>query len=324
MRAALWFRPLVPFRRSPGGGRWLRLLRVGLREGLLPFKRSPGGGRSASRRCRASGRRRRAPRSGLSRSPEGSAAPVGAGACRGQAHSPRCHQICKVSERSVGNLPLPRASSESTPRYPTRLHAFGFTSGWTPVCLRTQRPLSLPAAPERSESRRGVTGTARNLQTVKDALPPALGIRVHSRTAQPRRDGCPPRWVFAALRRGGSQPPRSFRPCRSSRLRRFTPRTPLRVCCAPQPVIGFAAFQLPLLPVSSPSGEDDGTGRLWGHPLRRKTLRSFSLTYSAHRQSQRVRQSCPGTCQRVLLPPTFADHREGGQFPSPALEAPPV
>jgi hypothetical protein len=46
------------------------------------------------------------------------------------------------------------------------------------------------------------------------------------------------------LRHGGNQPPCTFRPCRSSRLRRFTPRHPLQVCCTLQPVIGFAVFRV--------------------------------------------------------------------------------
>jgi hypothetical protein len=46
------------------------------------------------------------------------------------------------------------------------------------------------------------------------------------------------------LRHGSNQPPCTFRPCRSSRLRRFTPRYPLQVCCTLQPVIGFAVFRV--------------------------------------------------------------------------------
>jgi hypothetical protein len=35
----------------------------------------------------------------------------------------------------------------------------------------------------------------------------------------------------------------SFRPCRSSRLRRFPPHTASQVCCTLQPVMGFAWFR---------------------------------------------------------------------------------
>ena len=38
------------------------------------------------------------------------------------------------------------------------------------------------------------------------------------------------------------QAPDTFRPCRSSRLRRFTPRTALQACCILQPVMGFELF----------------------------------------------------------------------------------
>ena len=43
------------------------------------------------------------------------------------------------------------------------------------------------------------------------------------------------------------QTSRTFRPCRSSRLRRFAPRAVPQVCCTLQPVMGFEAF-----PVQSP------------------------------------------------------------------------
>ena len=38
--------------------------------------------------------------------------------------------------------------------------------------------------------------------------------------------------------------PNSFRPCRSSRLRRFTPPRAFQVCCALVPILGFARFQI--------------------------------------------------------------------------------
>jgi hypothetical protein len=38
------------------------------------------------------------------------------------------------------------------------------------------------------------------------------------------------------------QTSRAIRPCRSSRLRRFSPRDPLQVCCTLQPVLRFAPF----------------------------------------------------------------------------------
>jgi len=46
-----------------------------------------------------------------------------------------------------------------------------------------------------------------------------------------------------SVARGSGLPhPNTFRPCRSSRLRRLPPHTASRVCCTPQPVMGFARF----------------------------------------------------------------------------------
>jgi hypothetical protein len=39
--------------------------------------------------------------------------------------------------------------------------------------------------------------------------------------------------------------PSVFRPCRFSRLRRFPPFRGLRVCCIPQPIMGFTWFRVP-------------------------------------------------------------------------------
>jgi len=47
-----------------------------------------------------------------------------------------------------------------------------------------------------------------------------------------------------SVARGSGLPhPNAFRPCRSSRLRRFAPHTASRVCCTPQPIMGFAWFR---------------------------------------------------------------------------------
>ena len=51
--------------------------------------------------------------------------------------------------------------------------------------------------------------------------------------------------------------PDSFRPCRSSRLRRFTPHIVLQVCCALQPAMGFAKF---LVRTSRDSGARPAAG----------------------------------------------------------------
>jgi hypothetical protein len=67
-------------------------------------------------------------------------------------------------------------------------------------------------------------------------------------------------------RLGHCHVPNTFRPCRSSRLRRFAPHGALRVCCTPQPIMRFTWFQAVHRhsPVHDP-------------PPRCHTLRSFSL-----------------------------------------------
>jgi len=63
----------------------------------------------------------------------------------------------------------------------------------------------------------------------KISSPPASTPRVHSQmVAHPSARGCQPSYMF--------------RPCRSSRLRRFSPRDPSQVYCALQPVLRFAPF----------------------------------------------------------------------------------
>jgi hypothetical protein len=58
-----------------------------------------------------------------------------------------------------------------------------------------------------------------------------------------------------SVARGSGLPhPNAFRPCRSSRLRRFSPHTASRVCCTPQPVMGFARF-----PAGGPTRADSPT-----------------------------------------------------------------
>jgi hypothetical protein len=57
----------------------------------------------------------------------------------------------------------------------------------------------------------------------------------------PRGDA-PPDAVPPSAR--SCQPPGSFRPCRSSRLRRFPPPHALQVCCTLKPIMGFATFRV--------------------------------------------------------------------------------
>jgi hypothetical protein len=66
----------------------------------------------------------------------------------------------------------------------------------------------------------------------KIAPPPIQALPVHSRDAT----------YVTSLRLEGCPPPSVFRPCRSTRLRRFAPRKALRVYCTPLPAMGFATF----------------------------------------------------------------------------------
>jgi len=65
---------------------------------------------------------------------------------------------------------------------------------------------------------------------------PSTGINAPCHfPAGPRKD-LPSAW--------SCQAPCSFRPCRSSRLRRFPPLRAVQVCCTLQPVMGFARFRV--------------------------------------------------------------------------------
>jgi hypothetical protein len=102
------------------------------------------------------------------------------------------------------------------PLHHTHLHTFASTSENTVL-----RAALLPP-------RRGSVGFwAPLMGFFKDASPSTTTLRVHSRFPGARD------YHF----------PSTFRPCRSSRLRRFTPRIVLRVYCAPQPTMRFAWFQ---------------------------------------------------------------------------------
>jgi hypothetical protein len=64
---------------------------------------------------------------------------------------------------------------------------------------------------------------------------------------------CPHLWACSVCpcalrnhRRRGCHPRHTFRPCRSSRLRRLSPRRTLQVCCALLPTMGFTTFPVRL------------------------------------------------------------------------------
>jgi hypothetical protein len=78
----------------------------------------------------------------------------------------------------------------------------------------------------------------------------------------------------------------SFRPYRSSRLRRFSPRVYLRVCCTPQPTMGFAG--LLLCPCAIPEGLGIGGERPGGRPLRGQGQTSFRRARPHFRRGERA------------------------------------
>lgn len=108
----------------------------------------------------------------------------------------------------------------------------------------TVRPLdsfatdSLPARPHGPSAGCAATPDSTGLLSwgfPKSAPPPTSPSRVHSRADLFLRETCP----LARTCQG----PNLFRPCRSSRLRRFAPRDGLQACRILQPVMGFATFQ---------------------------------------------------------------------------------
>jgi len=107
------------------------------------------------------------------------------------------------------------------------------------------------------------------------------------------------------------QPPSSFRPCRSSRLRRFALLDTLQVCCTLQPIMGFATFQgiarlssrLPCATTSRRSSPQRGVGERYAehrHSRGASTLRSFPLADS-----------------RTASPRPMPSHRQAGSVPQP-------
>jgi hypothetical protein len=67
-----------------------------------------------------------------------------------------------------------------------------------------------------------------------------------------------------------------FRPCRFSRLRRFTPLSVARACCIPLPDMGFAQFSADCQPRLTSNG-----------PHERSTLQSFPSLISRLRRRRR-------------------------------------
>ena len=102
----------------------------------------------------------------------------------------------------------------------------------------------------------------------------------------------------------GCHTPNSFRPCRSSRLRRFSPRFALQVCCTLQPTMGFTTFPAhsPLLArtLPGPCGLGSWLAACACNLARLCSPASRLTLYSPHdvlpRRSARV------GCARALLP----------------------
>jgi hypothetical protein len=87
-------------------------------------------------------------------------------------------------------------------------------------------------------------------------LDSSLGVHQRSPLRQYRCRVSTPGWAEARPSARSCQTPDAFRPCRSSRLRRFTPLDTLQVCCTLHPAMGFAMF--PVCPGSLPEGSGLG------------------------------------------------------------------
>lgn len=131
-----------------------------------------------------------------------------------------------------------------------------------------------------------------------------------------------------------SHDPDTFRPCRSSRLRRFTPRSIVRVYCAPQPIMGFAEFpghpheaRSPFPTARCPSKLSPRWQAAW--PRRSLTpsdavqARRLGLRALLRHQVRCAPQSCPcdapdapvgfSTFRTFVLAHRWAPHRWGSQ-----------
>lgn len=125
------------------------------------------------------------------------------------------------------------------------------------------------------------------------------------------------------LRRAAYQAARSFRPCRSTRLRRFTPPKASQVCCTLQPILGFAVFQSSRVRLKVIR---DGRGI----SSTARALRSFSLANSSDASPRPL--ALPPSYSTYVPPPPFdgagrhVDHSTSGLCSSceAAANAPPL
>jgi hypothetical protein len=97
--------------------------------------------------------------------------------------------------------------------------------------------LSIPASSSKSGAREHLASLPIRFRN------PLLGLSkdrpsIDINTARPLPVAAQSRGTTSRLRHGGSQPPRAFRPCCSSQLRRLAPRSALQVCCTLLPIKG--------------------------------------------------------------------------------------
>jgi hypothetical protein len=143
-------------------------------------------------------------------------------------------------------------------------------SSSTPSALRLAWPLPLGFRCFRAESNLGpdlffrdTYRFARSVLLLAGPEGPAvrtldssLGVHQRSPLRQYRCRVSTPGWAEARPSARSCQTPDAFRPCRSSRLRRFTPPDTLQVCCTLHPAMGFATF--PARPAPEPGGSSWG------------------------------------------------------------------
>lgn len=104
-------------------------------------------------------------------------------------------------------------------------------------------PLGFERSGENPDTSLGVVNDRPSVDiSAQRPLPDATSLRRAACSAQaPQGSGFRKTRQRPSARR--CHPPNSFRPCRSSRLRRFAPLGAVQVCCTLQPTMGFATFR---------------------------------------------------------------------------------
>lgn len=148
-----------------------------------------------------------------------------------------------------------------------------------------QLPLLLlrPGPPRRLRRHAGVCAALFTLNHRSDWSLPGSSHAVSSKIAPPSRSpcvlsGCPGPKLAKA--------PDTFRPCRSSRLRRFTPHEAWRVCCTPPTTMGFTWFRA----IQKPLRATDLTLLSDADSLRSFSLSSGGFPVTRALPSRRYRQ----------------------------------